>query len=497
MAVTELSERELDRYRERADRFIAELDEEFYLHLAGLKEELALEPIFERYEDLTSVAQAQAIGASLEGGKRRRELWRFACEGCLGSITRANEERLAQLEATLSVTVDGERIPFRMLRPEQANSADRGRRERLERARNEIVAGQLNPIHAEARGHVLAAVDDLGAPTYLELYRRFGFPLDELAGQCRGFLEETETLYAQSMDRLLRERLGLSLAEARRWDLPRLSRGPEWDAAFPADRMLPALEGTLADLGIDLRSQKNVELDLEPRPSKSPRAFCSPIEVPQRVVLVIKPIGGPEDWRALFHEGGHTEHFAHTSPELAFEYRRLGDNAVTEGWAFLFEHLVANPAWLSRLLNVPRPERFAWESSAIVLFFVRRYCAKLQYELELHAGADGEQAKARYGELLREAIHVEPSPDDYLSDVDDGFYVTSYLRAWALEAQLRAFLREQFGSDWFARRETGGLLRELWSEGQRLDADELLRELTGAPLDLAPLAEGLRETLRA
>jgi len=36
--------------------------------------------------------------------------------------------------------------------------------------------------------------------------------------------------------------------------------------------MLPALEHTLTDLGIDLRSQENVHLDLDARPSKSPRA---------------------------------------------------------------------------------------------------------------------------------------------------------------------------------------------------------------------------------
>ena len=33
---------DLDRFRERADRFIAELDEEFYLHYAGHKEKLEL-----------------------------------------------------------------------------------------------------------------------------------------------------------------------------------------------------------------------------------------------------------------------------------------------------------------------------------------------------------------------------------------------------------------------------------------------------------------------
>src|SRR4029078_1590316 len=115
------------------------------------------------------------------------------------------------------------------------------------------------------------------------------------------------------------------------------------------------LERSLEDLGVDLHAQKNVELDLEDRPNKSPRAFCVPIEVPQRVLLVIKPRGGPDDWRALFHEAGHTEHFAHTSASLSVEERRLGDNAVTEGWAMLLEHLTIDPAWLERALRLPRP----------------------------------------------------------------------------------------------------------------------------------------------
>ena len=58
-----------------------------------------------------------------------------------------------------------------------------------------------------------------------------------------------------------------------------------------------------------------------------------------RVVLVIQPIGGVDDWRALFHEAGHTEHFAFTSPNLKMEEKRLGDNAVTEGWAQVIEQL--------------------------------------------------------------------------------------------------------------------------------------------------------------
>ena len=48
------------------------------------------------------------------------------------------------------------------------------------------------------------------------------------------------------MDRVLRERVGIGLAEAERWDVRRFFRGSGWDDAFPADRMLPALRGTLA-----------------------------------------------------------------------------------------------------------------------------------------------------------------------------------------------------------------------------------------------------------
>jgi hypothetical protein len=261
--------------------------------------------------------------------------------------------------------------------------------------------------------------------------------------------------------------------------------------------MLSALERTLTGLGIDLDSQKNVEIDVEPRPSKSPRAFCAPIEVPGRIVLVIKPIGGPDDWRALFHEAGHTEHFAHTPADLSFEHRRLGDNAVTEGWAFLFEGMISSPEWLARLLDPAAAKEFCREGAAQTLYFVRRYCAKLLYELELHEAGDPIGMAPRYQELLQSATLIQPAASDYLRDLDEGFYCTSYLRAWGFEARVRAHLRDRFGPGWFESPEAGKLLRELWSQGQSLSADELLHELDGSRLQLSTLAAELREALEA
>jgi hypothetical protein len=489
------SDRELDAYREQADRFIAELDEETYLHFAGLKDSYDVVSIYERHANLTELEQAQAIGLAVNGGNRVRELWRFACELYLGNLTREPTQRAAELEATLKATVESEEIPFRMLRPRIANEEDRDARRRLEEARNALTDEHLNPLHLETLRVSHAETEKLGAATYTELYRRFGYGLDELANQARAFLADTEELYEREGNKLFKARVGVGLGEAQRWDVPRLFRGIVWDEAFGPERMLPALESTLNDLGVDLRAQQNVELDLEDRPNKSPRAFCVPIEVPQRVVLVIKPQGGPDDWRALFHEAGHTEHFAHTAAELSVEERRLGDNAVTEGWAILLEHLTSDPVWLSRRLDFPQPREFAAEGAVQLLWLLRRYSAKLIYEIELHQAPDPVPLRLRYAELLTQAMKVPYTDTDYLTDLDSSFYVSEYLRAWAFEAQLRNYLRRTFGNAWFAQRDAGSLLRELWAEGQKHTADELLKDVAGERIELAAVADRIREAL--
>ena len=114
--------REIDAFRDEADRFIADLDEEYYLHFAGLKETLDVEEVYERYEELTRLETAQRM----EGAPT--ELWRFACEGFLGNLTREHQARMARVEAELEATVDGETIPYRMLRVVMSNEPDRDKR---------------------------------------------------------------------------------------------------------------------------------------------------------------------------------------------------------------------------------------------------------------------------------------------------------------------------------------------------------------------------------
>jgi hypothetical protein len=146
-------------------------------------------------------------------------------------------------------------------------------------------------------------------------------------------------------------------------------------------------------------------------------------------------------------------------------------------------------------MNFADPDALAADSAVSLLWLARRYSAKLLYEVELHQMDDLTAMKPRYVELLSDATKIEPAPTDWLADVDSGFYATEYLRAWAFEAQMRFYLRERFGNEWFTKKEAGSLLRELWSLGQKPTADEILSDLTGAEIELEAVAERAREGL--
>jgi hypothetical protein len=489
---------DLDDYRRDAELFCEEIDRDYYLHLAGYKPELDVERIYARHEALFEREAVERIGEarrSAEGEevRRLRYLHQFALDGHLGARTRSLEARLAELEATLELEVEAETMPYRLAPVIQANEPDSERRAEIEAVRNAVLDERLNPLHREGLEVAHAACRELGWPSYLDAYSDVrAVDLRALAGRLEEFARATEAEYPSVLDPELERTVGISLAELRRSDLVRFFRAPHLDSLFPSDRMVAALRETLLRLGIDLDAQSNVILDTEARPTKSPRAFCSTPRIPEEVYLVLPPIGGREDYATLFHEAGHAEHYGCTDPALDFEFRHLGDNSVTESFAFLLEGLTASPEWLEEVLGAQRAEAAIEVARAVRLLFLRRYSAKMTYEVELHGPeVDLEAMPRRYAELLEDRVGVEWPRETWLSDVDPGFYVACYLRAWALEVEWRGELTERFGPGWFGSRDAGEFLRGIWWQGQRLDADALLAEKTGGSLDFMRLASEL------
>ena len=232
-------------------------------------------------------------------------------------------------------------------RSSRPTSRRRERRAALEEARNAVLDERLNPLHLTAleRSHELCRA--LGWPSYADGLRRAprDRPRRARRARARDFLEATEDVYATrrrspSWDARGCPRWGSSAAPTCRASFAPRTSTP----AFPADRLV----ASFADTARRARDRPARPGERPPRHRAPPnevtaRLLLDPSGCPDEVYLVIAPIGGRDDYAALFHEGGHTEHYANTDPGLAFEFRHLGDNSVTESFAFLFEHLHRGP----------------------------------------------------------------------------------------------------------------------------------------------------------
>lgn len=493
---------DLEQYRRDAESFVNALDDEAYRHFAGHKPVCDFAAIYERFPDLftaSAVVELDRLYAEARDDDKRRlaYLLAFTVDGYMGAETRHLGDEVANTENQTTIVVDGEEIGLRSAPVAMANEPDRARRQRIEEARLAAIAEHLNPLLDEQwrRCHELAR--GLGREHYLALFGEVrGIDYMALRAKAEAFLHDTAGLYERAMDRLARERLGLALKELRYADLPYLWRAPSYDDVFTAGALVSTFRRMLADMGIDLEAQANVHLDTEAREGKTPRAFCAPVRVPDEIYLVVYPRGGQDDYGALLHEGGHTEHFAHVDPGHPFEYRHLGDNAVTEAFAFLFDHLVLNRRWLARHLGFTACDDYLRFATVSDLFYLRRYAAKLAYETEFHV-CDGalDGLSGVYRRRLRDALMIDVPAESYLADIDAGMYVASYLRAWMLEGALRMMLQDRFGWEWFADPEAGAFVKRLWALGQKFTAEQLLLKNGGGMLGTDQIQHHIERTL--
>jgi hypothetical protein len=493
----------VDGLRSTLEDLVREGSMEHYLHYSGQKETLEILPIVLRHAGVIvpeAVRTALAArDAASDPAERRRAtaLAQAVAELCMERDLAALSDELATAQAQATVSVDGQTMPYRSAAVAVQNERDRGRRRALEGARLAETA-RLDPLRQRLlrRHHELTR--ELGFEGYIPFYSGLkGIDLRALGEVMTGFLERTRPLYLENVGPWFEEVVGVPFSEAERHDAGVLFRMHERDASFPAGGMVPALRDTLRRLGVALDEQANVHLDTEERPRKNPRAFCVAVRAPEEVYLVMRPTGGYQDWRALFHEAGHTEHFAHVDAARPFEERLLGDNSVTEAYAFSLEHLLLDAAWLAEHVEIGGPERRALlrRVHAYYLYMIRRYAAKLLYELELHGAGPEALAEMpqRYAAVLTEHLGFAYPTETWLDDVDAGFYASQYLRAWMLEAQLRGRWRAARGERWWAAAETGQEMRALWSMGQALPAHLLALELGMDGLGVDALEQRIRE----
>ncbi|HEX9692153.1 MAG TPA: hypothetical protein VGA22_08645 [Gemmatimonadales bacterium] len=476
----------------RGEAMHEELGREWYRAGAGLTENPEFAAIYDRNADLQS-DEALALARDSDD----RALLEWIVDVRIGRRVAPFEERQMRWEQQAMVDGPSTAVPYLRVPIVIANTTDRSARLQLDRARVRVAA-ELVPLRRERleQEHELL-LSLVSADDYVSAFSTIsGIDLDALGREARAFLEGTSAMYDDSLARLARRRLGVSLGQLERSDALWLFRVDRYDAGFPPAHMVAVASAQMAEMGLDATQGGRVVIDTAERERKQPRAFCVPVRVPDEVYLVLRPSGGHGDYRTFWHELGHAMHFAAVDPTLPFSARWLGDNSVTEGFAMLWDHLTISSHWLQRYTELSPADRadLVFELAVSELFMARRYAAKLNYELELHrSGVEG--AEDRYDEWLSEATRFRYDGADALLDLDFGFYAARYLRAWQLEAALANMLVSRFDVQWFRRAEAGAVVLDLMRRGQASAADELADTATGQSLSFAPVVTRMEHVL--
>lgn len=489
----------LDDVRSAGEALTEELSRAIHRAHAGLAAEADLRPIYARHADAVSPAVLERVLDAIDEAPRLAE-WQV--EAQTGRALAADDEREIAWERRAVVrTPAGETLEYSRVPIAIANAADRRERLALDDARAALVVRELAPLRQDRLARERDVVERLGiADGYVATWQRLsGIDLRALVAECEALLRDTASMWSDVLPSFTRRRLGIPTSDLTRADALALFRAPEFDPYFPAGGMVATVRTQLDAMGLDPSANGRVHYDVGDRPGKRSRAFCAPVRVPNEVHLVLRPQGGAGDWRTLLHEIGHALHFGNASAALPFEDRWAGDNSVTEGYAMLFDHLTHDVGWLLRQTELGRTRTREYRRSAAFeeLHFLRRYSAKLLYELQLYGGEMGWDALADlYAESLGAATGFRYRTADAFVDVDARFYSARYLRAWQLQAVIAGVLRDRFNEDWWRNPGAGPyLVRELWAEGQRERADQIATRIAGSTLSFAPVIRAVEEAL--
>jgi len=493
-----------EKYKTEAEAFLSEVEKEYYLHFSGQKDSLSLSGIFDRYKHLfgrENILYFKDLAGKSSGESKKKfsYLLKFCAEGYLEREVKNLIDEMAVEEAEARVEIEGKMVSFRYSEVLLANEEDKIKRDIIEEKRNKIIAGHFNKNLYACCDTLHRQAKNLGFSSYRDLFSYLkGEDFFELDAEMDKLLSETQLLYEKHFGGLLERELGIKLEKSRKSDFAFIKRAKKYDRFFAKNSLAAIFRDTLLGMGIDIQKQDNINLDVEERENKSPRAFCSTVRVPQEIYLVVSPIGGQDDYEAMLHEGGHALHFGNTKAGIDFEYKYLGDNSVTEGYAFCLEQLMQNRQWLIDFLRITDSEakEFAYFSNIVKLWFVRRYAGKLKYELILHGGEPINSKDKVYKDILSSVNLMEYSEESYLKDVDEGFYCTNYIRAWIFQSQLKEYMHRKFGYEWYRKKKAGSFLRELWSYGQKYSSSEVLSQLDFKKLDPSYLVDSLTEEIK-
>lgn len=493
---------DLKKLQEQIQKFDREIATEVRLVRVGLKGKSETAKIYKKYKELFTKQILKQVNddvglLSAEEKEIAQRVYFYVASAYVEQQLAVKYDQLTTFYSSAKVKFQGESLAFYETTLRISKDPIFTRRELLDNLALKVIANagsrELSFLKAEIKG-----LKTIGWDGYLE-YAAASKNMDykKFEGVVLKIAKGTDSMWERTMARVSQESLGRPFKKIRFCHLLYFRSISVFDNYFPKDKVVPTFERFVRVLGLsDLL--KSIQIDAVERPRKNPRAVCFLVNPPQDIHLVIKPIGGEQDFEAMFHEGGHALNGAAFDPSLPYAFRNISrSNALTEAYAFLLEDLVFEPAWLSRYLNVSAHtgNKINTQATFVNLMLLRRYLGKFLYEYEVFSKNKLGSAPSIYARQLEKSTGFVHQKEKYLYDMDAYFYSADYLRAWIGAAQIKDYIMRKFGREWFFNPKAGDFLRELWKDGVELELEDVVKRLGYKPWDIAMLTDSYKRVL--
>jgi peptidyl-dipeptidase A len=281
------------------------------------------------------------------------------------------------------------------------------------------------------------------------------------------------------------------------------------DSLFAAKRLLPILFKAYKEMGFALRSM-NIKMDLYPRPNKNQHAYCFDIDPPHDVRIMAN-VGrsGMRPYETLFHEMGHAVH-AKLVRQSIRTFRGLPEEGfLNEGSANFFGNIVNTHSFFKRYLGLKaatlkKIRKMKQDLLPQRMYLIRWTLIWMYFERDLytthaHVNDPTPQFWKRYKQLMGA---VPPNAPPFwgmlIHYVSHPIYYQNYLLADMIAAQLHHVVKQKtkrnhiLGND----RVAGFLTKHFFGHGKYYRWDELLKRVTGKPLNANAYLLSLRNDWR-
>ncbi|MDQ3811749.1 MAG: hypothetical protein M3336_15820 [Chloroflexota bacterium] len=467
----------LDTFERQAEAFLLARARREWHYQSGARPGRGLFGLYQ--EDFPSFTSTELWAdlqlATVEEPRHKRVLSGLLAAAHLEGRTREHAARAAGFSVRTTLRFEEQDLVWREAPARWPRMADVPRRHALYEAWRSARSAELNPTlarwHEALRLELARLTEKEWLPFWAEVRE---LDLSDVSRLANATLTLSEEVYGHALAVYLAQ-INLPIDDVWPADLDRAFRAPRFDATFSEPRRMPVLIRAFGELGIDLEEQVGVHIE----PGPAPGVRCLPLDVPREVHVLLRLIGGHQDYERSLRGLGSAQHWAHTDASLPFWQRWLGDDTPTLGYGRLLESLMRERVWLAAHIDLAPSDDFRVISQLGRLYRLRRDAALSLYEQRLWQLEPGGALAADFEAALSAALRGRHFGEDYLGPLLDAPWSTLRnavrLRAEVFAAQLRLYLAREFDVEWWrSPRAARFLVQELWRPGRRASAEELL-----------------------